>query len=386
MPKRVITFTNLFPSAEMPTMGLFVRERMKRVVAELGWDWVVVSPVAHAPRPMRFAVYRQHARIPATEVVDGVTVHHPRYLHVPKLSLKRQANRMYRGCRALMAELVRGHECVIDAHYAYPDGVAALRLGEELGLKVIVTARGSDVLWAGRHEVVAAQLRALAPQAHALLAVSGPLREAFAEVVGLDQDRVEVVRNGVNLDLFRPGDQDEARQALGLPRNCPMVLGVGRLVPAKGFRHVVRAMHEFADAVLVLVGVGPEQSALAKAAPSGRVHFLGGRPPDEVAVALRAADVLVLPSQREGWPNVVTEAQASGLPVVASPVGSVPVMLDDPELGTLIDLEDEHSLVTALRHWLDHPADRAYIRSRAERWGWQQPVERVAAILRSALS
>jgi preprotein translocase subunit SecE len=99
-----------------------------------------------------------------------------------------------------------------------------------------------------------------------------------------------------------------------------LVLGIGRLVPGKGFAVAAAAIATLpADVLLVLVGEGPERAAIA-AAGGARVRFLGALAPAQVAVACRAADALVLPSEREGWPNVVTEALASGLPVVASRV------------------------------------------------------------------
>jgi teichuronic acid biosynthesis glycosyltransferase TuaC len=118
------------------------------------------------------------------------------------------------------------------------------------------------------------------------------------------------------------------------------------------------------------------------------VLFLGKRSPDEVAAACRAADVLVLPSEREGWPNVVTEALASGLPVVATPVGGIPEILGtdpQPSRGALVPVHDVGALAAALRTVLATPRDRQAVRRFSERYGWQPTVERLVAAFRAAV-
>src|SRR5262249_46820781 len=155
------------------------------------------------------------------------------------LSTARQARRMADAARPLLAELIRGDArersaprapCVIDAHYVYPDGVAALTLARELGVPCTVTARGSDLNVLAEIPAVARQIRDAAASAFALLAVSRPLCERFARVVGVAPEHVELVRNGVDLAAFPPGDAREARRRLGLPLEGTLVLGVGRLV------------------------------------------------------------------------------------------------------------------------------------------------------------
>ncbi|MGB3967269.1 MAG: glycosyltransferase, partial [Planctomycetota bacterium] len=142
-----------------------------------------------------------------------------------------------------------------------------------------------------------------------------------------------------------------------------------------------------AGVTLVLIGDGPERAAITAALPA--VRCLGPLPPDQVADACRAADVLVLPSEREGWPNVVTEAIASGLPVVATRVGGIPQILGDPPpawLGSLLAPGDGQALAAALRHHLDQGADRARIRAFAGRYGWDEPVQFLGRLFRQALA
>lgn len=382
----VVTFTNLFPSAVRPTHGSFVHERMRRVMAaEPDWDWAVVSPAASAPWPLRRGELGDNARMPDRETVDGVTVHHPRYLHLPGLSLRAQARRMARASAPVVADLVRGRQAVLDVHYAYPDGVAAARIAEDLRVPFVVTARGTDVNVLALDPRVRPQLRAWLPRARALLAVSDAPRRAFAAAVGVADERVLLARNGVDLDRFAPGDAAAARRQLGLPSGPRLLLGVGRLIAGKGFLHLARVLDRLPPDVHAVLIEGPERERIAAAAPADRLHLLGARGRDEVATAMRAADLFVLPTAREGWPNVVTEALASGLPVVASAVGGIPEIVAAPVAGELVPPGDEGALAAALLRQLAQPADRAAVRAFAGRYSWQQPVSCLRGVLAAAL-
>ncbi len=383
MRRRIVTFSNLFPSPSLPTHGLFVRERMRRVVAALGCEWVVVNPLPAVPIGLRRGFERQAARAPEREVVDGVAIWHPRYRHLPGISMWAQARRMARSARALVERLLAEADAVLDAHYVYPDGVAALAIAAPLGVPTVVTARGTDVNVVGALRGVAAQVRASMPAAFARLAVSEPLRQRFVEVAGLADADVQLSRNGVDFERFAPGDRAAARTALGLPQEGHLVLGVGRLIRAKGFHRAVEALDALPATKLVLIGDGNQRRALCRSL-GDRGLWLGPQPPERVALAYSACDVLVLPSEREGWPNVVTEALASGLPVVASAVGSVPEMLAGPGVGTAIPVGDVAALRDAVRGFLDRPPDRAAIRAWAQRYSWDAPVAGLVALFERA--
>ena len=387
MIDRIITFSNLFPSASRPTHGLFIQDRMRRVAKELGVDWKVVSPVATAPWPVRWGDYRLAAGMPESEEVSGVEVRHPRYFHLPKLSLARQARRMAKAALPAVKELSHGVRAVIDAHYVYPDGVAALMIAAKLNMPCVVTARGTDVNVLGDQPSVRAQIREHAPVAQGLFAVSSALRSRFVEVAGVRDDAVLLARNGVDLDRFSPGDRQVARQTLGLPSKGALVLGVGRLVHAKGFQLAAQAVKNIPGAALVLAGEDSGDGCRETIARSGcETHFLGALPPERVAVAYRACDVMVLPSQREGWPNVVTEALSSGLPVVASPVGGIPEILTDEAFGALVSRDDADALALAIRGFIDHPPAPEAIRAFAARYSWEDPVAFLVGEFRKILT
>ena len=392
MKPLLLTFTNLFPSSVMPTHGIFVYERMRRVAAEMpDFEWQVVAPVPSVLWPLRNATYRRWARVPLHERFHGVEVHHPRFRHWPGLSVRRQADAVARGAMEVVRALTKGRPAVIDAHYVWPDGVAASKIADALSLPFVVTARGTDVNVLAEDPTIAARIQAMGSKASRLFAVSRALADRFATAAKLPADRVQVARNGVDMERFRPGDRRAARAALGLPMDARLVLGVGRLVSNKGFHLAADCLRDLpSDVMLVLVGEGPDQARIA-AIGGDRVRFLGGLPPDQVAQACRACDVLTLPSEREGWPNVVTEALASGLRVVATTVGGIPEILGnaslgDGTLGRLVPWNDRGALLRALASTLAETADPMRVRSYAEQFGWAPPVAQLVDCFRAALA
>lgn len=383
----LVTFSNLFPSSVMPVHGSFVYERMRRVVAASGCRWSVVAPVPEVIWPLRHGIYKRWARVPLREQWQGVDVYHPRFRHWPGMSQRRQATAVVAGAKTVVRELLASGDGVLDAHYLWPDGVAAAKLAKELSVPFTLTARGTDVNVLAQDAILASRIAEAAGQAYACMAVSDVLSERFASACQLPDSKVVTVRNGVDLERFAPGDAIAARRALGLPESGRIVVGVGRLVSAKGFDVAVRAVRELQDTLLILVGDGPERSRLA-ALGGDHIRLLGALPPDEVAMAYQAADAFVLPSHREGWPNVVTEALASGLPIVATPVGGIPQILGgehpDPVLGTLVPVGDTAGFTAALQLVLDRKKQTNEVRAFAERYGWQEPVDQLVQMFRDA--
>ena len=185
----------------------------------------------------------------------------------------------------------------IDAHYVYPDGVAAVWLGRTLGLPTVVTARGTDINLIPRYLLPRALIRRAIAGAAALIAVSAALKSELV-ALGAPDDKVTVLRNGVDLTQFRPVDRTAARAALGLTR--PTLLSVGLLIERKGHHRVIEAMTRLPEFELLIVGEGPQrgrlQALIERHDLADRVRLLGGRPHAELPSLYAAADILVLAS------------------------------------------------------------------------------------------
>jgi len=259
----------------------------------------------------------------------------------------------------------------IDAHYVYPDGVAAVWLGQALGLPVVITARGTDVNLIPRYALPRRLIQGAIAGAAALVTVSAALRTALIGL-GAPPEKVTVLRNGVDLALFRPPpDRAAARAALGL--GGPTLISVGHLIERKGHHLVIDALGALPGWSLLIVGEGPERARLeARAARpdvAGRVRLLGVRAHAELPGLYGAADALVLASSREGWANVLLESMACGTPVVASDIWGNPEVVRAPEAGRIVAREAA-AIAAGVRALHAAAPDRAATRAYAEGFGW----------------
>jgi D-inositol-3-phosphate glycosyltransferase len=172
----------------------------------------------------------------------------------------------------------------------------------------------------------------------------------LADLYDSDPERIRVVAPGVDQAFFGPGHRPQARRALGLPGDVPLLLFVGRIQPLKGADVAVRtlaALEEFPDAHLVIVGgpSGPRgEEHLAEIVEIGeregvaeRVHLVAPQPHELLSTYYRAADVCVVPSRSESFGLVALEAAACGTPVVAAAVGGLTTLVDDGHTGYLVE-------------------------------------------------
>jgi glycosyltransferase involved in cell wall biosynthesis len=138
-------------------------------------------------------------------------------------------------------------------------------------------------------------------------------------------------------------------------------------------------LNELPQAKLVIVGSGPELPALQALAASigvaDRVLFAGQRPNEILKTWFSAADVLVLASSREGWPNVLLESMACGTPVVATRVNGTPEVVASHSAGRLAECRDVPHLLAALHALLAEMPSRGEVRRYAEGFSWHETTQ-----------
>ena len=380
-PLRLLTFTTLFPNREQPNHGVFVENRLRHLVATGAAVSTVLAPVPFFPRvpffpsgAAAFGRWGAYARVPARESRHGLTIHHPRFPVLPRFGMNfspfllHQASR--RALRGLLADGARFD--AIDAHYLYPDGVAAVRLGAEFALPVVLTARGSDVTQFPDHPTPRRLIMDAVARAAAVITVSAGLRAALLRL-GAAGEKITVLRNGVNTQIFRPLDQQAARAALGL--TGPTLISVGALIERKRHHLTIEALRLLPEFSLLIVGEGPERARLAALAErlglAGRVRLPGAVAHGVMAQYYSAADLSVLASSREGWANVLLESMACGVPVVASDIPGNPEVVRERAAGLIVAANTPAGLAAAVRDLLADPPARAMTRAYAERFGWE---------------
>jgi glycosyltransferase involved in cell wall biosynthesis len=367
---RVLTLSTLYPDSGRPSFGVFVERQTLALAARDGVEVEVVAPVGLPLWPLtRHPHYRPKAALPAKERRQGLAVHRPRFRIWPGLGGAGTALSLAKA----VLPLARALECdVIDSEFFWPDGVAAMHLAEALGLPFSIKARGSDVHYWGRRPAVAAQMVDSARRAGGLLAVSGALKADMA-AMGMPEEKIRVHHTGVDLERFRPMDRLSAKRRLGI--EGPLIVTPGNLVPLKGQRLAIEALAGLPGATLLIAGEGPERPALealiAALGLASRARLLGGVAPDRMPELLAAADLMLLPSEREGLANVWIESLACGTPILVADVGGAREVIDRPEAGRLVAREPA-AIASAAREMLASPPDPAAVRRSAERFSWER--------------
>jgi glycosyltransferase involved in cell wall biosynthesis len=364
---------------------------LRHLVASQAARSLVIAPVPWFPsRSERFGPWSDYARVPDAETRFGIDVRHPRYPVIPKVGMSIAPWLLYRFMLPVIRRLLAdGHRFdAIDAHYVYPDGVAAAWLGKRLGLPVVITARGTDVNLIPRYAVPRRLIQGAIRDASALVAVSAALKQALVDL-GAPDEKVTVLRNGVETDVFRPPpDRAAARAALGLTR--PALISVGGLLERKGHHRAIEAMKQLPSFQLIIVGEGPERARLAALIRSldlaDRVRLLGPIPHAALPALYGAADASVLASSREGWANVLLESMACGTPVVASDIWGNPEVVRAPDAGVIYQPNTPDGIASGVRRLFAALPERSATRRYAEAFSWDETTAGQLALFRRVIA
>ena len=352
----VLVVSRLYPRPTDPVVGIFVEEEVRELSRHC--EIKVVSPVPWFPPLKPFPRWYAYSQIPRREIRAGVEVLRPQTLLLPRnLLFPMMGFAFYLSLRRCVREF-RGRFSIdlIHGHTAYPDGFAAVLLGQAIGRPTIVSLHGGDVnlfFWrfSGRRQGMWA-----ISHADRVIAASTSLRRTVVDEHGADTDKITVIPSGVDVRRFKPIPREEAENRLGLDKGIPRVLYVGAITLSKGIDYLLKSFARLGptarDSVqLVLIGDGDyadRARLLAEQLGIGhRVTFAGKRPNDQIPWWMNACDVLVLPSLSEGFGVVLIEAMACGKPVVATTCGG-PEDIVTPKTGILVPPADEMCLAEAL--------------------------------------
>ncbi len=384
--KKILFVSNLFPRPDAVLRGVFnsafISALHERLSAEGGRVSVVV-PVADWNLSRRPGI--RSWRVPeGISIPEGCKVHYVPCFHLP-LAGRVWAWRFHlaalrKTCHALLSDC----DAVIGS-WLYPDAVAIQRLAFGAGKPCWIRLHGTDRFhldnrWRGgvcRQAMLACNG----------IAVNAESMKAALIRRGFSGERVAVVPNGVDLSLFHPAGPQPERQE---------VLWIGHLTSIKGPDLAIRAWLAQkdlpTDSRLVMIGEGPMRSSLERLADregGRRIVFAGPLGREALARRLRQSAALLLSSRSEGMPNVVLEALASGVPVVATAVGDLPHTLVQGENGLLVSPGSEEQTVqalsTALRQALTRPWDAAAIESSVADRGWEAAATRLLDAMRSGV-
>jgi teichuronic acid biosynthesis glycosyltransferase TuaC len=390
---RILTVSSLFPNSTDPNHGIFVYQRVAQLAQLADNESKVVAPLPFFPKWLGSKRWGTFAQVPEEEQIGELAVHHPRYFLIPKISMSWQGASEFAGCLACVKTIHRNWkiDCV-DAHYVYPDGMAAILLGKYLNVPVIVSARGTDINLLPKFWLVRKMIQWTLAQAAGVIAVSAALKDVMVGL-GTDLEKIAVVPNGVDPARFQPIPMGDARQHLGLPLDGLILVSVGTLIPSKGHELIIRALSQRENReqkwLLYILGGGPRLAHLERVADElglrERIHFVGKRPNQELQFWFSAASLSCLTSSREGWPNVLTESLACGTPVVATRVGGIPEIVHSEALGILVE-QTVDSVADGLRRAMSKNWDREGISLQARARTWQTVAKELDDIFKARIS
>ncbi len=388
----VLVFTSLFPNNQSPNHGIFIQQRIQHYVTRHGWNVKVMAPVPYYP-PGLGGWRAKYRKVAPHEVLKGIEVRHPRYVMIPKIGMWLQGLCLFLSVCWQVRVLQRTFPFVlIDAHYVYPDGFAAILLGWVTRVPVVVSARGSDVNLFKDLPLIRQLITWVLKQANAVIVVSDALKQV-SKGLGVDENKIHIIPNGVDPEKFFPIPQEEARKKIGFREESrSLVLSVCHLTKNKGLDVLLEGLALLAQTTpslmwsLYIVGDGIERERLEGLVQSldlvSHVKFCGSVPHEQLAWYFNAANVCCLLSEREGWPNVIVESLACGTPVVATSVGGIPEIITSSTVGILVPRQPEH-VAKALKASLEREWSKSSILAHAQQFRWNHTADAVKDVFQS---
>ncbi len=381
---RVAVVTHYFPTSVDPWAGHSAFQTLRLLAAKC--DLHVFYP--YSVYPFNLAPPKRRGIEPDPSWRPGeVDV---AYIPYPALPLITRPLNGASIARKLLPHVRAWHPDLILNYVVYPNGYAAVRIAESLGIPAVLTAIGSDLnrIAPGCERPT----RYALTHANAVVTVSQALADAALRL-GAPPASTQAILNGCNTSLFHPGDlnaRTEARRALNLDPEAEMALYIGRFDLRKGLLELIEALASLRGTRprlhTYLIGSGPDRPALDEAIARHRLiahtTFVPPQGTAQIARWMAAADLVTLPSYMEGCPNVVVEALSAGRPVVATAVGGIPELMDET-CGALVPSRDAAALADGLTHTLDTPWNATAISARRSR-SWQDVADDLWAVLERA--
>ncbi|SDZ21238.1 glycosyltransferase family 4 protein [Thermoactinomyces sp. DSM 45892] len=375
--KKVLVVSHMYPSKVNPHSGIFVHNQTK-ALRDAGCEVQVVVPIPSFPL---YKKWKGYSDLPSRTDLEGIPVHYvPTRMFPGGFFFHRYGAFYIRSLKPILHQIKQDFPYeLLHCHTIFPDGYVGGKLKEELGVPVISTIHGSDIMLYPKKnkKIYERTIEALKANDH-LITVSDRLRDEVDQMVpGLP---VSTIYNGFDPNRFYPIDRQEARLRLGIPPEGKKIVFIGNLLPVKGISYLLQAFHRLVQGDqhegldLYVVGAGPLQSSIeeeiAELSLVGRVHLMGRRPYDEIPLWMNSADVTALTSLSEGLPSILLESMGCGRPMVATDVGGIKEVLQDGVTGRLARPKDVEHIAQCLHEMVtkddvrEELGKQAYVASR----------------------
>ena len=369
----LLIITNLYPLPWEPERATFNRQQF----AQLNDNYQLSVLV-----PVSFVAWFRHLR----QIKQSATLRYVPYFFSPKFG------RRFYACFMFMSLLIhsgvwirRRQPDTILASWAFPDAVAGSWLAKLYRCRFFFKVHGSDIHLHGEEPARARQIVAASERAQGVISVSAELMQQMVHL-GIARDKIHVVYNGVDHDLFR--------QHTERPVPERYLLFVGNLKKDKGVMELLQAFaqlgQQFPELRLLVAGTGamrqPMLDYLNTQALADKVMLLGGVAHNQLPALMQHAELVVLPSYHEGVPNVLLEAMAAGTAVVATAVGGIPEIVAPDVSGLLVPDTNPAILAEVLARALRKEWSRSAILQHASQFSWQENKRRLEKVLDATLA
>ncbi len=377
---KLLLISNLFPNPQEPLRGVFIfnisRELRKMC------DLTVVSPLPWVPAILgKLKKYKRFASIPKLFEMGDIKVCCPKYVAVPKFGALHPVFMFF----SLLPKVYRlkktAKVSVINTQCVFPDGVAAGWIARFLNLPLVLSALGTDVNLYSTYRYRRPQIIKALKKSDKITVVSDAQKQVVRNL-GIDKNKIVVIKNGVDLERFNIKNKAECRQRLNLENNCKFILFAGRLEEVKGVNYLIDAfvqlVKEGKKHHLIIIGEGSlKEKYIQQVSAAGLgdyITFVGEKSQDELPLWYGACDLFCLPSKMEGCPNVIMEALASGRPVVASRIGGIPELVNEKN-GMLFEAGNACQLAEALESIILSGRSETEIRDSIKSRNWENTAE-----------
>ncbi len=387
----ILLVSSQFPNSLEPNRGIFTYQIAKGISRYENIR--VIAPVSTTGTLKflnRLKKYKVQRDVPSCEDIGGIPVYHPLYNAVPGAGILHHLA-MYRALKPLVHAILEDWNIdAVNCHWIFPDGAAVRKICAERGIPVMLTPLGTDLNSYSEFPLRRGVIKKALQKSDRVSVLNREMPEKCLKL-GVSEERLAIIPNGVDLEEFTVLDRKAARAELGIAGDAQAILFVGSLVPVKGVETLLRAFNlmsagrEAGSLKLFIIGSGHLEASLKKLSADlgmdGAVRFVGPVMHSDLVHWLNAADCLCLPSLSEGHPNVVMEALACGTPVVASAVGSIPDFVTTAS-GKLSRPLDHVDLAAKLGECLAVHYGREAIRGQVENFSWNECARRYVSELR----
>lgn len=379
---KILTISTLYPNNIDHKHGIFVENRLCKLrekFTEL--ESVVIAPVPWLPSFLKgVGDYEKFSGILKEETRNGVKIYHPKYIVIPKIGMLLtpffMAFTLVMTIRRLKKKGMTFD--LIDGHYFYPDGVAIAIANIFLKIPFVCTSRGTDINLIPKEYFPRKLIQYVFSKSKHMMAVCQALKDEMV-ALGANNEKVTVLRNGVDLEKFKFSDESEQKVLKEKYELAgKVILSVGGLVERKGHHLIIEAISKIEDVTLIIIGDGPDlkrlQQLVTDLALKERVIFTGALQQEPLVDYYGLADAMVLASSREGWANVLLESMSCGTPVVATKVWGTPEVVTTVDAGVLVERNVEQ-IKYGILNVLSTTRSRISTRQHAEKFTWDSTSE-----------